>query len=766
MSRSHWLFAAVVWGSVTWCIGGIGVASEGSAADRAPSNGIIIKRIEILGLHKISETTVRGKLPVHEGEPFSVDGVRQIIGDVYRLGYFEDVQVAAEGYEGGLKLLITVKEWPTVHDIRYEGNKEVNIDKLKEQVSIQSGSFLDLQALTKATNKLTAYYHNQGYYHVLVQPVLQEMKPGDVSLTFVITEGSRAKIRTIAFQGNQHFSARQLQKVLETKTYFWLTSWFTDSGLYQSEVATADADRLKDFYLDHGYLQVQVGAPKVTLSQDHRWFDLVYPIEEGQLYTIASVAISGAHVLSESQIRSVIATTPGSIFNRGLIRKDILAVTDAYGERGYAFAQVTPQLSPNQTTQQVAIEFQIQEGKKVKVQRINISGNVKTRDKVIRRELRVNEQEVLNTQELRRSFERLNNLNFFESVEIVPERLGDDLVNLDVKVKEKPTGTFSIGGGYSSVDKVIGTVDITQGNLFGRGELLRLQGQLGGITRSYSLTFREPYLLDYPVSASVSLFNQQRIFDTYREKTQGGGLTFARMFTDYISGSWGYLLQKQNIYDIQAGLTPTLIQEQRGTSSTSQLSTSLTWDSRDVYIAPTRGNRQQLMFNYAGTFLGGDHDFYKILADSSFYMPLWWDTVFSVHGRLGFAHPTTVNSTLPVSERFFVGGIDTVRGFDYGYAGPRSGYDVIGGNKELIFNLEYVFPIVPAAKVRGVVFFDAGKGYDFGDPISLDTLRTSVGAGLRLYLPVGPVRIEYGYIINRKPDDHWRPIEFTIGTQF
>ncbi|HTP42897.1 MAG TPA: BamA/TamA family outer membrane protein, partial [Nitrospiria bacterium] len=284
--------------------------------------------------------------------------------------------------------------------------------------------------------------------------------------------------------------------------------------------------------------------------------------------------------------------------------------------------------------------------------------------------------------------------------------------------------------------------------------------------RSYSLTFREPYLLDYPISASVSLFNQQRIFDTYRQKSQGGGLTIGKMFTEYLSGSIGYLLQKQNIYDIQPNLTPTLIQEQRGKSSTSQLSTSLTWDSRDVYIAPTRGNRQQLSFTYAGTILGGDYDFYKVVTDSSFYMPLWWETVFSIHGRFGFAHPTTVNSTLPVSERFFVGGIDTVRGFDYGYAGPKSGYDVIGGNKELIFNFEYIFPIVPEAKVRGLIFFDAGRGYDFGDPIKLDNLRTSVGAGLRLYLPVGPVRIEYGYIINRKPDDHWRPIEFTIGTQF
>jgi outer membrane protein insertion porin family len=760
------LVVVVLVGVVAWLNGGLVMASEGSPSDRETPPAIIIKRIEILGLHKISETTVRGKLPIQEGAIFSVDSVKRIIGEVYRLGYFEDVQVATEGYEGGLKLLITVKEWPTVHDIRYEGYDEVGVDKLKEQVTILPGSFLDLQALTKATNKLTTYYHNQGYYHVRVQPVLQETKPGDIALTFVITEGSRAKIRSITFQGNRAFSAHQLLKVIDTKSYFWLTSWLTDSGLYQTEMATADVERLRDYYLDRGYLQVQVGVPQATLSQDQRWFDLMFPIEEGDRYTIASVAVSGVRIMSESQVLSVIATTPGSLFNRGQIRKDILAVTEEYGERGYAFAQVTPQLSPNQSTKTVAIEYQVQEGQKVRVQRINITGNIKTLDKVIRRELRVNEQETLNTKALKRSFERLNNLNFFESVEIVPEKMKDDLVDLEVKVKEKPTGTFSVGGGYSSVDKIIGTVDITQGNLFGHGQMVRLQGTLGGRSRSYSLTFRDPYLLDYPVSASVSIFNQQRYFDTYRLKQAGGSLTFGKSFTEYARGDVGYLLQKEDIYDIQAGQTPTLIQEQRGTSTTSKLTTTLAWDSRDVFIAPTRGSRHSLTLNYAGTFLGGDHDFYKVVADSSLYVPLWWETVFSVHGRFGYTHQTTVNSTLPVGERFFVGGIDTVRGFDYGYAGPISGYDVIGGNKELIFNFEYMFPIVPEAKVRGVLFFDAGKGFDFGESIHLTDLRTSVGAGIRLYLPVGPVRIEYGYVLGQKQYDHLRPIEFTIGTQF
>jgi outer membrane protein insertion porin family len=746
--------------------GGGRVMAAEERGGRSPSPGVIVKRIEIAGLHKIAETTVRGKLPLQEGAPFSVDGVRRIIEAVYRLGYFDDVQVATEGYEGGLKLVITVKERPTIRDVRYEGYDQLAVDKLKEQVTIQSGTFLDLQALTKSANKLTAFYHNQGYYHAQVRPVLQETKPGDVALTFVITEGSRAKIRAITFQGNRAFNAGQLRKVIETKQYFWLTSWLTDSGLYQTETATADVDRVRDYYLDRGYLQVQVGAPQATLSKDRRWFDLMFPIEEGEQYTIASVAVSGLHVLPESQLRSVIGTAPGALFNRSQIRKDILAVTDQYGERGYAFAQVTPQVSPDPETKRVAIEFQVQEGQEVHIHRINVTGNIKTRDNVIRRELRVGEQDLLNTRLLKRSFERLNNLNFFESVEIAPATLEDNLVDLEVKVKEKPTGTFSVGGGYSSVDKVIGTVDITQGNLFGRGQMLRLQAQLGGVSSSYSLTFRDPYVLDYQLSAAFSIFNQQREFDTYHEQRQGGSLSFGKNFTEYVSGTVGYQLQMLDLYGFKPGQTPTLVLEQRGLSTTSELRTTLQWDSRDVYQAPSRGGRHAVFFDYAGTFLGGDNDFYKVVADSSVYFPLWWETVFSVRGRFGFAHPSTVNGTLPVGERFFVGGIDTVRGFDYGNAGPKSGNDVIGGNKELIFNLEYIFPLVPEAKVRGLVFFDAGKAFDFGESIQFSALRTSVGLGIRLYLPIGPVRIEWGYIVGRKPEDKWRPIEFTIGTQF
>ncbi len=755
-----------------WLVGPPGLpAAEPGGADQPRPARVVVKRIEIQGLQRIAETTVRGKLPLHEGDRFTVDGVRKIISEVYRLGYFEDVQVATEGFEGGLKLVVIVKEWPVVRDVRYEGYDRIAVDKLKEQVTIHMGSFLDLRALTKATRSLTDYYHDQGYFQAEVLPLLQELKPGDVALTFVVHEGSRARVRSVSFTGNQAVSAGRLRKALETTSYFWLTSWLTDSGLYQKEVAAQDAERLREQYLDQGYLQVQVGAPQVTLSQDQRWFDVVFPIVEGDLYTISSVTFGGVELFGEAQLRAVVSTTAGELFRRSQLRKDILAVTDLYGERGYAFAQVVPDITPDPATRRVAIEFQVQEGQQVQVRRITIAGNLKTRDKVVRREIRVGEQEILNTTALRRSFERLNNLNFFESVEIAPATVQPNQVDLEVRVKEKPTGTFSVGGGYSSVDGLVGLVEVTQGNLFGRGQLLRLNAQLGGETSTYSLTFRDPYFLDLPVSASVSIFNQEREFDSYTEQRKGVALIFGKSFTEYVSGSVGYSFQQLETFDLQTDATgeiiaPPLVQEQAGTSTTSEIRLTLGRDSRDYFLAPTRGSRHSLAVSYAGTVLGGSNDFYKAVADSVTFFPVGWGTVVSVRGRMGYAHFIEVNGTLPVSERFFVGGIDTVRGFDFGEAGPIEDGEVVGGNKELIFNLEYVFPLVPQAKIRGVLFFDAGRAFDFGESMKLSELRTSAGAGIRLYLPIGPIRIEWGYNLSPEAGEKSSTVEFTIGAPF
>ncbi|HSG05887.1 MAG TPA: BamA/TamA family outer membrane protein, partial [Nitrospiria bacterium] len=352
-----------------------------------------------------------------------------------------------------------------------------------------------------------------------------------------------------------------------------------------------------------------------------------------------------------------------------------------------------PEYNVSEDTREVDLIVSIDEDRPMKVRRLLVTGNEKTRDKVVRREVRVNETDLVNTKLLRRSFQRINNLNFFESIEITPARVGTDEVDLSIRVKEKSTGALSIGGGYSSVDRLVALAEITQGNLFGRGQLIRARAEMGGRRNTYSFTFREPYLFDKPVSGTISAFNQVRDFNSYQERRVGGNLILGKSFSEYFSGSLSYTLESLNIFDIDPVDAPSLIIEQGGETVTSSLGNTLAYDSRDFIFDPSTGTHVVASVEYAGTFLRGDNNFVKGVLDISRFFPLPLGTVFSAHGKVGLA--TGIQGTaLPVGERFFVGGINSVRGFDFGEAGPidEETGEIIGGTKELIFNLEFLFP--------------------------------------------------------------------------
>ncbi len=771
-----------------------------------------VKSIEVRGNKKIDTFAILAKIKTKENQPVSQQQLREDLKAVYQMGFFEDVQISTETVEGGIKLIFTVQEKPFLVEIQFSGNKEMDAQALKDKITLKDQTIVDPQQIKENAEKLREHYEQEGYFEARVIPVLKAVEADKVSLTFFIREGARAKIRSLGFEGRHALPAKELKKAIETRRYFWLTSWLTSTGIFKKEILEQDAERIKEAYLDHGYLQVQVGVPKVVLSHDKKWFDITFPIVEGEQFRVKSIQFRGNSLFSADQLKQISKLKEGEVLKRNLLQDDVRVITDEYGAKGYLFTQVVPQLNPDPLSKTVDVVLEVREQGPVTVRRINILGNDKTRDKVIRRELRVNEQEVIDTQSLRRSFQRLNNLNFFESVEIVPQEVKPDVVDLQVRVKEKPTGTFSVGGGYSSVDRLVGLVEITQGNLFGRGQLLQGRLETGKRRTTYSLTFREPYILDYPVAGTADLFNQERNFDSYKEDRKGGGLTFSKSFNEYVSASMGYTLENLRIFDTpkvdetakpgidingdgdytDPGETPPqpatdqnnngipgessaciaalLIcnQELLGRTTTSSVSLSLARDTRDFFFDPSRGARNVVTYEHAGTFLGGTNDYYKVVIDSSRYFPLWWNTVFSLHGRLGYAQGLQ-GKDLPQGERFFVGGLNSIRGFEFGKAGPvdpQTG-DVIGGNKQLIFNAEYSFPILAEAKLKGVVFFDTGKGFDNGERIQLNGLRYSAGFGIRLLLPIGPIRLEWGKNLNPGPGERGGFLpEFSIGTLF
>ncbi len=721
----------------------------------------VINSIEIKGLKRIEESAVKSKITQKSGDPISQEKTNEDIKNIFKMGYFDDVRAEIEPFEGGVRLIYIVKEKPTIMKIEFQGNKEFDDSKLKEKLTITTGSIADAVLIQDNANKLRAFYEEEGYWLSSIVPVIKTISPDEVSLIYQIEEGTKVKIRKINTEGNKAISASKIKGVIETKEW-WLFSFITSSGYYKKERMELDIEKIRDLYFNNGFIKVAVGEPKIQLTDDKKGMFITIPISEGDLFKISSIEFSGNKVFSDEEIKKKITMVTNKPFSKENLKRDILSISELYAENGYAIITVTPDLIPDETNKLVKIFLKIDEGDRYKMGRIEISGNTKTRDKVIRREVRFDEGDVFNSAKIKRSYERINNLNFFETVELIPKpRPEEKLVDVDIRVKERPTGFFSVGGGYSSVEKFIAMVDLTQGNLFGKGQFIKLRGELGGRTTYYDITFRDPWFMDKPISFSTSIYKMTKEYIEYEKKATGAGFSFGKNLSEYWWGDIAYNFEDATIFNI-SDTADEIVRDQEGTRVTSSITPSLIRDSRDNFLDPTRGSRNSVYVTYAG--IGGTNYFVKGEIDSAWYLPLGSTTVM-LRGRFGYASGI-FGKELPLYERFYVGGIYTIRGLGFGEAGPRgeeSG-DPIGGTEELIFNAEYIFPIISDVKLKGVVFVDAGNSYESFKKFG--SLRYTTGAGIRWISPVGPIRIEWGYNIDKKPDEKSSRFEFAFGSFF
>ena len=760
-------------------------------AHAAESESAKVTLIEVQGNRRIETATVLAKIKTKEGDIFSPSQIREDIKVLYQLGHFEDVQVRTEGFENGLKLIFQVKEKPLIRDISFEGNEELTTEKIKEAVTLLPRTAFNAQLLQENAEKIRLKYQDAGYYEAVVVPVVTELRGGDRTVVFYIEEGNKVTLQEVRVTGNKAISSDEIKDALKTQEH-WFFSLLGRSGTLRMDELNEDVETIKNLYFNKGYIQVQVDEPVIekdlpsttetydllgtpnTITIDHSHELVVrFNIREGEQFHIGAISFKGNTTLSDSDLEKEVRLKHGDVFSRDGLRQDVGRIMDRYDGIARPFASVVPQFNINPDTRAVDIDIEIQEGGEVRIGRIDITGNIKTRDKVVRREMRLDEGDLYSKKSLKRSYERINNLQFFETVDIVPERRlrGEELMDLNVKVKEKMTGTMSIGGGYSSVDKLVGIAEITQGNLGGRGQLLKFKTQWGGTHKMLMLSFSEPYIFDEPVWGKVDLYKQDQEYDGYTLDTKGIGLSVGKSFNEYFSGSVKYGYDHSLVSKFTTTTLPTQLLRQMAiygtTIATSAVTAGLSWDSRDFYLDPKTGARHSLFVQYAGGPLGGDTHFVKSVGDSAWYFPLFWDTVFMARGRLGWAGSLT-DRPLPLGERFYVGGSGTVRGFRYGTVGPLDpvSNDRIGGNKELIFNMEYSFPIVPAARLKGLLFYDIGKAFNDRELISYRELRHSAGWGFYWLSPIGPLRFEWGYIVNQKPGDQASEFEFSIGSQF
>jgi outer membrane protein insertion porin family len=561
-----------------------------------------------------------------------------------------------------------------------------------------------------------------------------------------------------------HYSDETLKKALPETKEKNIFSWVSKAGTYKEETLERDLDGIVAFYLLKGFLEVKVGKPKVTA--DKNGIAISIPVEEGRQFKAARVDIQGDLIAPKEELFKLVRVYTGEIFSRENVRQTISNLTDRYADQGYAFVDVTPQTILHPEAPLVDFILDIRQGSKVYFERINILGNTKTRDKVIRRELLTVEGEQYSLTAMKKSRENLNYLQYFKEVNITTKKgSADDKMVVNVQVEEAPTGSISMGAGYSSIDKVVAILSISQNNLFGRGQKVVASAQLGSISQYYNLSFTEPRLFDTQILTGGDLYNTYRDYDDYSIKRTGGLARVGIPLFEQVRAYFQYRYEVEDVYNLKSTASE-LLRSAEGSSTTSSIYGALRRDTRDNRFDPSKGSDHAVSMEYAGGFLGGSNDFTKYIGTTTWFVTPFWKLTFSARGRIGYIDGRG-ESGIPLEERFRLGGIYTLRGFKAYSVGPKTPQgEVLGGDKELLFNFEMLFPISSEIKLKGLIFFDAGNAWDVGDPYNLGDLRTSVGVGFRWASPVGPLRLEWGYNLKPREGEARSSWDFAIGAFF
>ena len=726
-----------------------------------------IDSIQVTGNRRVESDAILAVVESKKGESLDFDKLDRDLRAVFAMGYFTDVAIqSVEGPRGAI-ITFNVTEKPSIGSITFNGNQKIKTADLSKEVGVRLYSIYNPAEVLQSVNRLRDFYLQKGYYNVEIKERIEDLPGNEVALIYDIDERRKFRISKIQFVGNTSFSDRALKKVMETREK-GIFSWITRTGVLDEKKLETDLQRITAFYHNQGYIRARAGVPKINYREEG---DLIITIQivEGEPYTVNEVALEGELIVPEEELLKKLGVKKEKYFSGEAVRRDVLVLRDVYADQGYAYAEVVPIINEDDKNRHVDITYRINPSGKVRFERINIYGNSITRDKVIRRELDVIEGEYFTGRGLRRSTERLHRLGFFEDIEIQTRRGSEeDLMVLDINVKERPTGSFSLGAGYSGYEGGVGLLQVSQSNLFGRGQKLSASVKASSKTTQFDLRFTEPWLFDRRISAGIDLYNWDSEFEDYTRDRYGGALRF-KVPTGLDEYTWAtarYLYDHSTIKDV----SPTAafqVREMVGKNITSSLTLGLERDSKDRLWHPSRGSENKLTFEYAGGILGGDVYFNRYELTSAWYFPFWRETTFMVQGQWGYVKQRT-GGKLPDFQKYRLGGINTVRGYDWydiTLTDPATG-EPIGGEKMMVYNLEYRFPLIKEQGVVGVLFFDAGNVFGRDDGFTFTDIPRSAGVGFRWYSPLGPIRIEYGYVLNRRPGDPSGNLEFSIGGFF
>jgi outer membrane protein insertion porin family len=743
-----------------------------TAWGNARGEGFRVIAIDVQGTRRASPDAVRQVMSTRVGEELDLAKIRQDVKAISAMGYFRDVAIDSEEAPGGVRLTVILTEKPIVGAVSIEGNKDVDQDALREALTVKERSLLQEDKIKESAAKLREVCQNQGYYDATVESVVTEEKDGSIRVTFRVTEGEKLKIERIEVSGNLFFTRKQILKVMDTNEK-GLFSFITQSGVVKRDVLENDIRKVEALYQNNGFLDSKVFDP--TFGMGRNGLVLSVRVFEGRQYRVGEVRFSGESGVPEAAMRGAVKLKGGDLYNREVLVGDLLALTTLVNDQGYAQALVSPGVEKRKDYPVADVTYRIDRGEKFRFGKVEVSGNTKTYDRVIRRRLEVADGLTYSATKLKESKENLTRTSYFKDVKVTTapsERKGE--MDVKVEIQEAPTGTFSGGMGFSTMDGLFGVVQLSENNLFGRGWRSTLSSQFGSRRTSYTLDFSAPNFMDSDYSLLLNVYRSKIEYTQFEKQSSGGKIGTGVNLSRFVHASVLFGVDDTRIMAKDDVRPSEVIRDEidKGTQTTRSIFFNISRNTTNRFIDPSKGTVHTASLQYAGGPFGGDSQFVKYILNAKRYFPVSEHTVFSTNLAWGHAISTDGGwnrGEVPLYERFFLGGPYSVRGFKARSISPvdRKTGDDIGGNKYLIANAEYQIPLAPEAGFKGVFFVDAGNTWDQGKwPFKSQGLWVGYGIGVRWYSPMGPMRFEYGWNLDRPPGDPAGVFEFTIGTAF
>lgn len=731
----------------------------------------VVSDVEIEGNRRIDTDAIKVQIKGSHGRVTS-DEISEDIKNLYNTGFFDQISVSAVNDGAGrTHLRYSVVEKPVARKVLIKGNDEVSESDLTEVLKFDTRRFVDKAKIQSMVRKATAYYQAQGFYDAQFDYTTTPVGEHEVDLTFTVTEGKRYRVREVKLEGVRELDEDEMLSKLQTRRYKWWSSWLFGTGRVNEEMTDADKQILRQYLMDHGRLEAAVGEAVVEKRDDGLYVS--FDVTEGQEYRIGKITASGDLTQSSEEVTlEGIKSEVGEVFSATDIRNDIFSITDKFSDEGYAFANVVPNTAINKEKGTVDVDFTSAKGALVSINKITISGNEKTYDNVIRRELQVEEQQLYSGSKIKRSQTLLQRLGYFDEVSITNQPTNDpSKVDLAVTVKEATTGSFSAGAGYSTNNGAIFNTKVSENNLFGTGRRANLNLDFGSQISNQIISFDDPRVNDTSLSAGVDLMRTTRLFDHFKRELTGGAFTvgypgqkvFGELAQD-INFNLKYEALQADIKDV-SGDAAQLVKDSAGKTTSSALTPGLVRNTINNPLNPTSGSRQNLTTEFAG--LGGDQHFYLVEAKNSWFYPVlessYGDIVISNRTQFGYGQSLN-DDPFPLFRRYFPGGINSVRGYRNRTLGPVDiNSKQYGGSKQLVNNLETIFPLINSAGFKGVIFYDFGQAYDDNQSFDLSLLRQAWGYGIRWASPLGPIRVEFGYPLDKQPGEKSMQTMFSFG---